>query len=65
MAHQPLAIDGAGADGRAGGAVGVEPDPSNAHGGAVRSFHRVSGGAYIAFLLGRVYATKPRFVTAH
>ena len=33
MAHRPNAIDGAGADGSAEGAGGVEPDPSNDHGG--------------------------------
>ena len=33
MAHRPIAIDGAGADGSAEGAGGVEPDPSNDHGG--------------------------------
>ena len=33
MAHRPIAIDGAGADGSAGGAGGVEPGPSNDHGG--------------------------------
>ena len=33
MAHRPIAIDGAGADGSAEGAVGVEPGPSIDHGG--------------------------------
>ena len=33
MAHQIIAIDGAGADGSAEGAGGVEPGPSNDHGG--------------------------------
>ena len=33
MAHRPIAIDGAGADGSAEGAGGVEPGPSNDHGG--------------------------------
>ena len=39
MAHQPIAIDGAGADGE--GAVGVESDPSNDHGGAGGSTDQV------------------------
>ena len=30
--HRPIAIDGAGADGGAEGAGGVEPGPSNDHG---------------------------------
>ena len=33
MAHRPIAIDGAGADDSAEGAGGVEPGPSNDHGG--------------------------------
>ena len=33
MAHRPIAIDGAGADGSAERAGGVEPGPSNDHGG--------------------------------
>ena len=33
MAHQIIAIDGAGADGSAEGAGGVEPGPPNDHGG--------------------------------
>ena len=33
MAHRPIAIDGAGADGSAEGAGSVEPGPSNDHGG--------------------------------
>ena len=33
MAHRPIAIDGAGADGSAEGAGGVEPGPLNDHGG--------------------------------
>ena len=33
MEHRPIAIDGAGADGSAKGARGVEPGPSNDHGG--------------------------------
>ena len=33
MAHRPIAIGGAGADGSAEGAGGVEPGPSNDHGG--------------------------------
>ena len=33
MAHRPIAIDGAGIDGSAEGAGGVESDPSNDHGG--------------------------------
>ena len=33
MAHRPIAIDGAGADGSAEGAGSVEPGPSNHHGG--------------------------------
>ena len=33
IAHRPLAIDRAGADGSAEGAGGVEPGPSNDHGG--------------------------------
>ena len=33
MAHRPIAIDGAGADGSAEGAGGVKPGPSNDHGG--------------------------------
>ena len=33
MAHRPIAIDGAGADGNAEGAGGVEPGPSNDRGG--------------------------------
>ena len=33
MAHRPIAIDGAGADGSAEGAGGVEPSPSNDHDG--------------------------------
>ena len=33
MAHRPVAIDGAGADGSAEGAGGVETGPSNDHGG--------------------------------
>ena len=33
MAHTPIAIDCAGADGCADGAGGVEPGPSNDHGG--------------------------------
>ena len=32
MAHRPIAIDGAGADGSAEGAGGGEPGPSNGHG---------------------------------
>ena len=33
MAHRPIAIDGAGADGSAEGAGGIEPAPSNDQGG--------------------------------
>ena len=33
MAHRPIAIDGAGADGSVEGAGGVEPGSSNDHGG--------------------------------
>ena len=33
MAHRPIAIDSAGADGSAEGAGGVEPGPLNDHGG--------------------------------
>ena len=33
MAHGSIAIDGAGPDGSAEGADGVEPGPSNDHGG--------------------------------
>ena len=33
MAHRPITIDGAGADGSAEGVGGVEPGPSNDHGG--------------------------------
>ena len=33
MANRPIAIDGAGADDGAEGAGGVEPGPSNDHGG--------------------------------
>ena len=33
MAIRPIAIDGAGADGSAESAGGVEPGPSNNHGG--------------------------------
>ena len=33
MVHRPITIDGAGADGSVKGAGGVEPGPSNGHGG--------------------------------
>ena len=34
VAHQPIAIDGAGAESSAEGAVGIEPGPSNGNDGA-------------------------------
>ena len=43
MAHRPITIDGAGADGSAEGADGVEPGPSNEHGGDGTYLHRSSG----------------------
>ena len=41
MAHRPIAIDGAGADGSAEGAGGVEPGPSNDHGGCGACINQV------------------------
>ena len=41
MAHRPIAIGGAGADGSAEGAGGVEPGPSNDHGGCGVCIDRV------------------------
>ena len=41
MAHRLIAIDGAGADGSAEGAGGVEPGPSNDHGGCGVCIDRV------------------------
>ena len=43
MAHRPIAIDGAGADGSAAGAGGVEPGQSNDHGGDGAVFPCVPG----------------------
>ena len=50
MAHRPIAVDGAGTDGSAVGAGGVEPFPSSSHGG---------DGAFVDHVL-----TKMRFATA-
>ena len=45
MADRPIAIDGAGADGSAEGAGGVEPGPSNDHARWLWSLHRSSGSS--------------------
>lgn len=44
VAYQPIAVDGAGADGSAEGAVGVDPDPSNDHGGVGASTAQGTSG---------------------
>lgn len=56
MAHQYMAIDGAGADGSAEGAGGGEPGPSNAHSGDGACIDKL--GVPTALLLARVPATK-------
>lgn len=56
MAHQYMAIDGAGADGSAEGAGGGEPGQSNAHSGDGACIYKLVVST--ALLLARVPATK-------
>ena len=46
-------------------AVGIEPDPPDAHGGAGASTDQVAVPAIPPFLRARVNATKPRVATAY
>ena len=60
MAHRSIAIDGAGAGGSAEGAGGVEPGPSNDHGGCGACIDLV---IVPTALLAGAPATKMRFAT--
>ena len=60
MAHRPVAIDGAGADGSAERVGGVEPGPSNNNGGDGACIDQV---VVPTALLARAPASKMRFAT--
>ena len=60
MAIRPIAIDGAGADGSAESAGGVEPGPSNDHGGDGTCIDQV---VVPTALHARAPVTKMRFAT--
>ena len=60
MVHRFIAIDGAGTDGSAEGAGGVEPGPSNDHGGDGACIDQV---VVPTALLARAPASKMRFAT--
>ena len=61
MAHRPIVIDGAGADGSAEGAGGVDSGPSNDHGSCGACVHQVV--VFRLPLLAGAPATKMRFAT--